>query len=61
MKMHEIKQLNEELRQIRKFGRIGTVGGKKCLFTHRDPVSGEYWSDDLFDGKWIDASKIQWA
>lgn len=46
-------------------GRIGYIGGKKYLFTHRDPISGFYWSDDIPDGKvfgkWIDPNKIQWA
>lgn len=57
--MEDIRILNEEFRSIRKYGRVGMIGGQRHLFTHRDPISGNYWSDD-FD-KWIDASKIQWV
>lgn len=44
--------------------RIGIFNGKKVLFTHRNPQTGEYWTDELRQnprsplGKWVDSKYI---
>ena len=55
-----------------KIGRTGMYGGKNYVFDHRDPKTGEVWSDDLpvyggdngkkivGYGKWVDPKKIKW-
>ena len=55
-----------------KIGRIGNYGGKDYVFDHRDPKTGEVWSDDLpiyggddgkkiiGYGKWVDPNRVIW-
>ena len=38
--------------------RLGIYKEKKVLFTHRDPQSGKYWTDEIADGIWVDSRKI---
>lgn len=42
--------------------RTGFVGGKECKFTHHNPATGEWWTDDLKDGdewgRWVPSDKI---
>ena len=38
--------------------RLGIYKEKKYLFTHRDPQSGKYWTDEINDGMWVDSKKI---
>lgn len=54
-----------------KIGRKGYYSGKEFVFDHRDPKTGEVWSDDLpiynadgkvvGYGKWVDPKKIKWV
>lgn len=53
-----------------KHSRYGNYGGTVCLFTHRDPKSGQVWSDDIpiTDdngkvvewGKWVEPASVTW-
>ncbi len=39
--------------------RLGLFCGKKYLFTHRNPQTGEYWTDEIGkDGMWVDSRMI---
>lgn len=39
--------------------RLGLYKGKGYLFTHRNPHTGEYWTDELGkQGMWIDSKYI---
>lgn len=44
--------------------RVGIYAGKKVLFTHRNPQTGEYWTDELRQnsksplGMWVDSKNI---
>lgn len=44
--------------------RVGIYAGKKVLFTHRNPQTGEYWTDELRQnarsplGMWVDSRNI---
>ena len=44
--------------------RLGIVDGKKVLFTHHNPMTGEYWTDELIPnsrsqyGMWVDSKQI---
>ena len=39
--------------------RIGLYHGNKVTFTHRNPQTGEFWTDDLGkDGRWVDSKDI---
>lgn len=42
----------------------GIFKGKKCLFTHRNPVTGDVWSDDIPVGKefgaWVPFDSVDW-
>ena len=44
--------------------RLGIVDGKKVLFTHHNPMTGEYWTDELRPnsrspyGMWVDSKQI---
>lgn len=50
------------------FLRYGRVGGKNCRFTHHDPATNSYWTDDLSSGSgadkvwgmWVKADSIKW-
>ncbi len=40
--------------------RTGKVYGQRMVFTHRDPATGRFWTDDWGNtGGWIDSNKIQ--
>lgn len=46
--------------------RFGFVGGRKYLFTHRDPKSGEVWAEECVDnskflGCWMPYEKVTWC
>ena len=53
-----------------KHGRVGVFGGQVCKFTHRDPKSGQVWSDNIpvqqdakghiEYGMWVDPSSVKW-
>lgn len=44
--------------------RVGIAGGKKVTFTHQNPQTGEYWTDELRPnsrspyGMWVDSRMI---
>ena len=44
--------------------RLGIYNGKKVMFTHRNPQTGEYWSDEISPyprsplGMWVDSKHI---
>ena len=49
--------------------RVGIYAGKKVLFTHRNPQTGEYWTDEYWTdelrqnarsplGMWVDSKNI---
>ena len=44
--------------------RLGIYNGNKVLFTHRNPQTGEYWTDELRPnaksplGMWVDSKHI---
>jgi hypothetical protein len=38
--------------------RLGIWNGNKYLFTHHDPHTGRYWTDEIKDGMWIDSRNI---
>lgn len=38
--------------------RSGIAKGHLCLFTHRDPQTGRYWTDDYKNGSWIESNEI---
>lgn len=49
-----------------KTGRKGRFNGKEYLFTHRNPKTGEVWSDEIKAGKdeygkWVASEKVVWA
>ena len=45
--------------------RVGIYAGKMVTFTHRNPQTGEYWTDDLRKnpkgpfGMWVDSKDIR--
>lgn len=43
--------------------RVGKVGGKETIVSHRDPTNGKLWCEDIrdgdFNGKWIDSDKVE--
>ena len=47
--------------------RVGIVGGKKVTFTHQNPQTGSYWTDELRPnarspyGMWVDSKQINFA
>ena len=44
--------------------RVGIYAGKNVTFTHRNPQTGEYWTDELRPnarsplGMWVDSKEI---
>ena len=39
--------------------RLGVFNGKQVLFTHRNPQTGEYWTDEIGkQGVWINSKYI---
>lgn len=54
-----------------RIGRVGYYSGKEFFFDHRDPKTGEVWSDDIpvynsdgkviGYGKWVDPKKVKWV
>ena len=49
-----------------KNARIGRYKGKQYVFTHRNPHTGEVWSDDIPDrqgepGKWVPSDQVEFA
>lgn len=40
--------------------RVGVYrDGRKYIFTHRDPQTGRFWSDEIGkDGAWVDSKNI---
>lgn len=44
---------------MREEERTGIVYGQRMTFTHRDPATGRYWTDDFGKwGGWVDSNKI---
>lgn len=47
--------------------RVGIYAGKKVTFTHRNPQTGEYWTDELRQnarsplGMWVDSKGIKFV
>ena len=48
--------------------RFGVYKGMKCLFTHRNPKSGEVYGEDIpvdrkygICGKWVPYDSVQWC
>lgn len=47
--------------------RLGIVNGKRVLFTHQNPMTGEYWTDELRPnarspyGMWVDSKEINFS
>lgn len=39
--------------------RIGRYDGKQYVFTHRNPHTGEVWSDDI--GEWVPSDQVKFA
>lgn len=42
-----------------KNARIGRYDGKQYVFTHRNPHTGEVWSDDI--GEWVPSDQVKFA
>ena len=38
--------------------RVGIYDGRKYTFTHHNPQTGNYWTDEIGHGMWIDSKKI---
>lgn len=49
---------------LSKYIRKGMVGGQEYTFTHWDPKTNSFWTDDVQDGRfwgvWIKGDKIKW-
>ena len=42
-----------------KNARIGRYAGIECVFTHRNPHTGDVWSDDI--GEWVPSDQVEFA
>lgn len=66
--MNTVKIVSNDAGIMSKFTRIGYYDGAKYVFTHRDPKSGNVWSDDipvrilntLTFGKWVPNDQVHW-
>lgn len=51
------------------YGREGMYKGKLYTFTHRNPETGEVWSDDIpvktdsgnAYGRWVNPDSVKWV